>query len=384
MEMQPEQRDFITPELVQAVRDATEQLKSKGWAIVPSLFEPAECDDYLARYWKALGHATNGALHPEADYTGLRGRDLPPHSHGILLSHRANHAACVREMRADPRAIFVHAALQNTDQLWSSLDRVCFKFPGRVYRAQQPWPHFDQTPRRTGLLYVQSYVTMMDAPLEEPSNQFYEGSHLVFGERWAYKRSTTQNKHFNLLTQEEAAKLGEKCPLVKPVLKKGDMLLWDSRTVHSPSDGTSAKQGRFVVYLCYSQLWGHGSAGGVDAKTKRLAFDNCLSTSHCPLPQKLNASRPDTRGQAAGPYDELDRERLGVPEKPTERERFLFGFDDYEGREGRLLGADWKERAGLATQEPLLKFESPFAKMLPAYEKPELQGPNKKKRRVGK
>jgi len=147
---------------------------------------------------------------------------------------------------------------------------------------------------------------------------------------------------------------------------------------------TEYAEASIVVLPSLYESFGLVAAEALASGRPLLAFDNCLSSSHCPLPQKLNASKPDTRGEPPGRYDDLDRALLGVPEKPSECERFLFGFDAYADREGQLLGSDWKERSGLTKQGVALKFDSPFEKMLPAYEKPELAGPKKKKRRIGK
>lgn len=365
--MEPEQ-PRITDELVQAVRQAARDLETKGWAVVPSLFSPQECDQLLFDQWTALEAATLGELNPhwsKEEWAAMKADELPPHQHGIMTGWRLNHCEPVRRVRRDPRCLFVFASLYGTDQLCGSLDRINFKFPGRLYRSVKPWPHVDQNPRRLGRVTVQSYVTMMDAPEDAPSNRLYEGSHALFAERWAYRR-TGDTSDWTTLSEEEAAALERVCPLVKPVLRKGDMLLWDSRTVHSPCEGTS-REGRYVIYLCYNRWW--DKTGDARAMLdKQRAFLDCRATSHSPLPQKCFPNKPRQYGSAPVKYAEFDKQLLSIEDEPRGGEKYLFGFEAYGG-EGQLLGADWRERYQMP-EAGLLHFVSPFAALEPPGKQP--------------
>lgn len=383
--MEPEQpQQVITEELVQAVRQAALDLEKKGWAVVPSLFSPAECDQLLADQWACFDAASDSRLNPhwsKEEWARMKADDLPPHQHGIMTGWRINHCEPVRRVRRDRRCLFVFASLYGTDQLCGSMDRINFKFPGRTYRSVKPWPHVDQNPRRLGRVTVQSYVTMMDAPEDAPGNRLYEGSHAIFAEHWAYRR-TTDAGDWTTLDAQEAATLEQTCPLVKPVLHKGDMLLWDSRTVHSPCEGTS-KEGRYVIYLCYNKWW--EKAGDVRAMLeKSRAFLDCRATSHSPLPQKCFPNKPRQYGSKPVNYAEFDKQLLGIRDEPLGAEHYLFGFKPYE-REGQLLGKNWREQYGMP--RALLQFVSPFDALEPPGKQPlgdvdATEGPQQKKTKM--
>jgi ectoine hydroxylase-related dioxygenase (phytanoyl-CoA dioxygenase family) len=361
-----EKESGLSLELIAKARQAALDLEEKGWAVVASVYTAEECDEVTRQMWECLSQASGGELRPEADFAIMPVKDLPSHKHGIIEAHRLNHAAPIRKVRRDPRFIALFSLLHGTDQLTASMDRVNFKFPGRVYRSAAPWPHMDQCPRRLERISVQSYLTMMDAGEDDPSNQLYQGSHRIFAEHWKEKR-TQETSDWYKLTPEEATELGKLCPLVKPVLHKGDLLLWDSRTVHSPSDGTT-REGRFVIYLCYGPLWEKASDTKFLEK-KKQAFLECRATSHSPVPQKLFGKYPRSYDGQKVRYAEFPAEALGIGAEPVEGERLLFGFEGYKGREGLHNGVGWKAQWGV--EEALLQFHSPF---LP------LQAPYKAKR----
>lgn len=354
--MEPE-RESLRIKVEQAARD----LESLGYAVLPGLFTSDECDQKLSEMWDCLERASQGVLKRDADFASMKASAMPAHKHGISESWRLNHAPPVRAMRRDERVIEVFARLFGTKRLTCSMDRVNFKFPGRKYKSQGDWPHMDQNPRQLGRITIQTYITLTDAPLDAPGNRLYEASHLVFAERWAYMRKSENRDNWQTLTSEEASELGKVCPLVKPVLRKGDMLLWDSRVAHSPSDGVDFTNGRFVVYICMSPLWEKANDTKFWAK-KKAAFEECRATNHRPVPQKLFGKTPRAYGGVQPAFAEFDKTALGITDEPIGAERLLFGFDKYDAQHELL--------PGVAIGQPLLSFVSPFTPLLPGVDEP--------------
>jgi hypothetical protein len=340
---------------------AADDLDKLGYAVIRGVYSNEEAEKIHSDMWSCLEKATEGKLHRDLDYTKKKAMDLLPHQHGIIHSYRINHAPPIRQVRRDPRILNIFASFYGTDQLTSSMDRINFKFPGKVYESRKPWPHVDQDPRLLGRVSIQSYLSLTDSGENAPGNRLYQGSHLVFDTFFKDRRlEKGPVDNWVTLSDEEATKLEKTCPLVKPVLGKGDMLFWDSRTVHSPSDGSNFKEGRFVIYLCYNRLW-EKSNDQTFLNKKREAFLRCSASRHTPIPQSLFPKGPRIYDSSKPPsYAEFTKEQLGIEDEPIGAEKYLFGFSSYKGREGLNLGEGWNK----GREKPLLDFVSPFTNLI--------------------
>jgi hypothetical protein len=350
---------FDLPLLIRKVEQAAIDLERDGYAVITELFDKQECESIRQRMWNHWANLSDQQFTPDLNYANMYATQLPAHKHGILESYRLNHLDVIREIRRDPRLHWCYALLYGSDQLTASMDRVNFKFPGRPYHSQESWPHADQHPAKLGRVTIQSYLTLLECQEKSPGNRFYRGSHAIFDEFFKEKRDKMGQTDWNKLTEEEKVSLPKLCPLVKPTYPEGSLLLWDSRTVHDPDDGTDFKEGRFVVYLCYNKLWGAEDDSDFCVK-KRNAFMACRASSHSPVPQTLFPKLPRTYGKEKGLFDEIPSEKLGLadPTKPQGVERLLYCFESYENKEGKLLGdPEWREKYG---KSPLLEFVPPF------------------------
>jgi hypothetical protein len=329
IDMSPEDFD----DLKKKIDDAAKDLKTKGYAVIPSLFTEEECLDFKERVWDFLDSL---GLKRDLNYASIKATQLPPHSHGIMHAYRMNHAKPFRELRVNPKVLAVHSRLNGSSCLVSSLDRVNIKFPGRSYRSQGSWAHVDQNARNLGLRYVQSYVTFNECREDSPQNRFYEGSHLIFEKFFSNRRTEKAGDAWLRLSPEDRISVVKdyKCPLVKPNCPAGSMVLWDSRTIHDPDEGTDFDSGRLVGYLCYSRCFPGMKQGFKTKKTE--AFSNFRATPHAPYPQTLFGKTVRTYDRDPGPHDEIPASKLGyaLSEEgkpvPDEWEKYLFCFKDYQ------------------------------------------------------
>lgn len=359
-------------DIVGKVKEAAPLLKKDGYAVIRGVFTKEECGSLVDRMWQHWSDASNGKLRREASFKSMKAMELPPHQHGIIQSYRSGYFETVREIRTDPRIILVYATLYATGHLTGSIDRVNWKFPGRPYRSVDAWPHADQDAGRTGAITYQSYITLLPCSKNSPGNRFYSGSNNLFDTHFAYRRDDEQARKKNgkndwlRLSEKEAKNLGKQCPLVKPECEAGDLVIWDSRTVHSPTDGSDFRDGRFVVYTCYNKLWEKARDEEFKA-AKRAVFNNRRASSHSPLPIQLFPPKPriyDNNNK--NPYIEIPLDKLGGSSEPSEREAYLYCFKDYdltdkkESLAGKVLfgESDWKEKFEI--EEPLLTFVSPY------------------------
>ena len=98
------------------------------------------------------------------------------------------------------------------------------------------------------------------------------------------KQEKTEAVEHMFFTDEEVEWFKSKgCRVVKQPVKKGGMILWDSRLVHQGSPPKRGRQHpgrwRFVTYVCMGPAaW----ATEKDLSTKKRAYQNLKSTAHWP------------------------------------------------------------------------------------------------------
>lgn len=365
------------PDLYKKVKRAAKDLKEKGYAVIPSVLDEQEVEQYKAKMWDTLGSMTASDVYKRGvntkfdrsidNYEQYKMSDLFPHKHGILESYRMNHCEAARDARKEPKILEVMTALYGDTRLVCSMDRINWKFPGKQYKSQEDWPHCDQNPRKLGPRCVQAYLdingTLND---QEPGNRFYEGSHLVFHKFTKPYRGLDETDWFKP-GLAEITQISEKykLPLVKPLCPAGSLVLWDSRTIHSPHDGTDFERGRSVFYVCYLPYQPETFTRQEEQK-KKDAFLAMNATRHTPFPQScfgkyartygkedvkhlevapvhLFASRLKKAGYASM-NEEGKSALLAQCVLPDEEEKLLFGFKSYSFlQDGAGL---WEESQG--------------------------------------
>ena len=139
---------------IEKVKRAASDLKEKGYAVIPRLFNEEESTLYYRRMFALVVHYLNIENVLETTkvenkktfedfceiFSKRKASELPPNKHGIWESHRSNHFDVVKAIRAHPKVALVFCllyGLTSPTELVSSLDRINFKFPGRSYGVHQ-------------------------------------------------------------------------------------------------------------------------------------------------------------------------------------------------------------------------------------------------------
>jgi hypothetical protein len=340
------------PDLFAKVLKARDDLLKYGYAVVPSLISQERIDGYKSMMWDTLESMSSQYDDFQFkrdcdDYSKYKADNLPLHKHGILELYRINHCQAAREARKDERILKFFSALYGTTQLVCSLDRINFKFPGRAYRSQGDWPHVDQNPRKLGRRCIQAYLNITGTTNEkEPGNRFYKKSHEAFEEFGKPHRGKFDEDWFKLDDEMKHNLPREyKLKLVKPLNPPGSLVLWDSRTIHSPDDGSDFKNGRCVFYMSYLPYQSDTFNTKEELK-KSTAFTTMRATPHTPFPQTMFPKSGRTYGKELR-YTEIDSIHLfatGLKDlnddeekeialtkylTPDENEKLLFGFTSY-------------------------------------------------------
>lgn len=183
--------------------------------------------------------------------------------HSMLLQHYVGHMQSVWNVRQHPAVHRVFEQIWGTEDLYVSFDGISALVPpettgrGFLKPSTANWLHVDQSPHKTGRWSVQGFVNLYDVDDMDASLLVVPGSHLEDRSGLAVRGQNTTDWLMMTDRADDARKV---------VAKAGDLVLWDSRTIHQgslPSRGrptarvapTGLMAGheyspRLVVYVC--------------------------------------------------------------------------------------------------------------------------------------
>lgn len=212
--------------------------------------------------------------------------------HGIFKHHRVGHTAFAWYTRTRPKVQEIFRQLWETNDLIVSFDGSCY-FPQGENRRDTWWFHTDQAPNDSEFKCVQGFVSFTDN--QTSTLKVIPGSHL---EHYNYMKSHNLNHSKNWQKIEKDITLEQKVLSVK----KGDLVLWDSRTFHQNQYGKGEE--RLVQYVCYLP---RSRANEKNIKKRKMYFEEKRTTSHWPTPIRVNSLQPQVFGDSSKliDYDSL-------------------------------------------------------------------------------
>ncbi|CDK28772.1 unnamed protein product [Kuraishia capsulata CBS 1993] len=211
-------------------------------------------------------------------------QNLPAHDeHNIFFYYCASHEDFVWDVRREPGVVGAFSKLWDTEELLVSFDAFNVSFPGRPDRTPwESWPHTDQSPFKKGLHCAQGIVNLSKAQgPEDGSLIVVKGSH-KFVEEFYEKdigEEYWEQVDFFVFSQDQLQSFLDKgCEVVKLDVNPGDLILWDSRTIHwggepSPKSDTI----RTAVYASYTPRY---FATDDTIRVKAKMFENWMATTH--------------------------------------------------------------------------------------------------------
>jgi hypothetical protein len=290
-------------------------LREHGYQVIDApVLTTEECEARIAEFWDWLESQDRGLKRD--DPTTWSSDAWPSNIHGIVQYPSAAHTYPVWKVRTHPNVVKVFSELWNTSpyKLQTSFDRVCIQRPTTRKMPQKPWLHIDQGPRLRGERCFQGFVTLADMPATGGTLVIMPGSHKFHDEFFARfpkrvtdkvtvtnkvtgeQKQVTKNFSDNWVkfTQEELDWWAERgCKPLRVSAKAGQLVLWDSRTVHQGSYPLpeSAPLWRWVVYVCMKPTpttrdpASRKKLERAMAK-KREAFEQGRTTSHWAVPER--------------------------------------------------------------------------------------------------
>ncbi|KKK14656.1 hypothetical protein P175DRAFT_0484749 [Aspergillus ochraceoroseus IBT 24754] len=305
------------------------ELRENGYAVIKGAIprERALAYQQKAREWlKSFGN-------DELDYNNPDtwvAKNLPVQSSiNTFSSYAIAHEKFMWDARMEPGVVDAFAQIWGTDELLVSFDSLNVTFPNRKDMPRKgAWEHVDQSPLRRGTHCIQGIINLSTAGPEDGGLVVYPGSHKYHDEFFDTKTeaSTWGPKDLYWFHPEQLAWFEAKGVRPHKVCADiGDVIVWDSRTIHYGAEPTEASNTiRTVIYAAYSPA---KLASSETLEKKAEVFKKYGGTTHWPhdnvVIRKYQTMLPD------GTRDPRDREQpLELPEM-TDRLLKLAGVKPY-------------------------------------------------------
>jgi hypothetical protein len=221
------------------------------------------------------------------------------------------------DARQEPGVLGPFAKLWGTDELLVSFDAMNLTFPNRRdVNRRPPWEHIDQSPMRRGVHCIQGLIALSPSGPEDGGLIVFPGSHNLneeFFETQTDKKSWVPMKDIYVFGRDQLDWFGARgVRPYKVCLEVGDMVMWDSRTIHYGSEPTEkSNQIRTALYTTYVPA---SLADPDQLALKKKAFESYSSTTH--WPHQYIVARPNIVYLPDGTADPRNRDApLASPEK---------------------------------------------------------------------
>jgi len=232
------------PRLAAGSQESLDHLESEGYVVIANALSPDEANQALDLTWDYLQRLGTGV---DRNDVGTWGDDQwPINVHGgIIPSQGVGHSAAQWFIRSAPEVKKAFAAVWDDDDLLVSFDGMALWRPTDIDPSWATdrggaWLHIDQHPvGRPGLQCVQGAVTLTPTSPDIGGTITVPGSHKWFAEipeRYTERlaRIPEMQDHFRFPLDDPQLK---GTPPIMAHMEAGDMMLWDSRTVHCSSPG---------------------------------------------------------------------------------------------------------------------------------------------------
>lgn len=257
------------------------ELDEKGYAIIENIITEDEINTAIKSFHEWRNSVPN-----------LNEHHSSINAHGIYKFHQVGHQYHAWYLRTRNSIINIFKELWNTDELVVSFDGSCY-MPKEYTKKDTVWLHTDQAPNSKGVQCYQSFVSLTDN--EERTLVVYEGSHNMH-EKYFKDRGIVSKKNWHKIDKTFIETISDKKRVLK--VKKGSLVIWDSRTFHQNQYGKPESEERIVQYLCYLPKKSKKNTKSMEKKRIKY-FNERRTTSHWPYPLAVNGLQPQLFGDTS-------------------------------------------------------------------------------------
>ncbi|GAA5857284.1 hypothetical protein JCM8547_002201 [Rhodosporidiobolus lusitaniae] len=286
--------------------DWRDDVATKGYAVVPAIaVEDAlkirdKAHDWLEGF--PYGYKRDDPSTFKLEHLPVNMKGGMYHGYGI------GHTDWVWETRTAQGVRDAFAKAWGTDELITSFDGASIMLPGRrdVHDAGR-WPHIDQNPFREGFYCLQGIVNLNYNGEKDGGLLVLEGSSRLMRQYFA-DTGRTETRSWGPVDwagfepEEEEWFFERGCKWVKVCAQPGDLILWDSRTMHMNCVPVGEVD-RTNTYVCMAPA---KLMSEEDRQLRVKAFEDWQPTTHVPFASiYLRPHVPKTREETGLP-DPLD------------------------------------------------------------------------------
>ncbi|KAF2098061.1 hypothetical protein NA57DRAFT_66520 [Rhizodiscina lignyota] len=315
--------------LIGGYGDFRDDLISHGYVVIKNAIEPEKARYYQQKAFEWLtSFGTDLDLKKPSTWIAA---NLPVQN--IRLNTFENYAVVhekfMWDARLEPGVVDAFAKVWGTDELLVSFDSINITLPNRIDKpVRAPWPHTDQAPRKRGMHCVQGIINLSHAGPEDGSLVVIPGSHAILEEFYDTQTDPASwpTRDVRYFSEEEMKWFADRgCTPKKVPAEPGDLILWDSRTIHWGGEPTEKSDTiRTVIYAAYAPA----KMASKDAlEEKQRVFRANGATTHWPHDnirlRDVQACFPD------GTQDPRDRSEPLEKAEQTDRLLRLAGVKAY-------------------------------------------------------
>lgn len=241
--------------------ESVEYLEREGFVVIRAALDEAQTATALDLTWQFLEDLGTGIDRADASTWGDDRWPVSVHG-GIIPSQGIGHCAAQWFIRSVPNVKATFAAVWDDDELLVSFDGMALWRPTAVdpgWRTNRggSWLHIDQHPvGRPGFHCVQGLVSLTTTSPESGGNVVIPGSHRLFESlpsRYPERLGRIDSGIDHFRFPKDDPQLIDSPPIMAH-MHAGDMLLWDSRTIHCSSSGVAPASGQSMTGVDSNQL----------------------------------------------------------------------------------------------------------------------------------